>query len=305
MSKLENILKVDQLLPKDLVVKSADSHLYRIGLCVPTDDSSVKRSFIQKPIIIYSVFMIEICKIIVFAILPKENLQHIRLYLGDYGELTGLGNFYRLIIWAYVSTSLFSMLIHYWNNKNGVNPTYLLVFKMMAGLVPPKTVGLTDKSQILTLIRRARFVFKAVNINNKIFVKLLGFGFSFAGYLRTSSSIHELIIYGIPNSLFLGLLGTLFNEIQSYQLSYFYIICCFLKFKINSINAKLLEKKSKTSIAYIVSQLKAMNSLYKEINEYNSQFWSQYFLVFWINVLSIIPIAIYMSFFPSLALFTN
>ena len=60
--------------------------------------------------------------------------------------------------------------------------------------------------------------------------------------------------------------------------------------KLQSINAKLLEKKSKTSIAYIVSQLKAMNSLYKEINEYNSQFWSQYFLLFWLNIGSIIAI---------------
>ena len=295
MSKLENILKVDQLLPKELVVNSADSHLYRIGLCVPTDDSSVKRQIIQKPIIISTVFMIEICKMIIFSAVNQENYDQIRLYLGDYASLVGMGNFYRLIMWAYLSTSLFSMIIHYWNYKNGVNPTYLLVFKMMAGLVPPKTVGLTDKSQILWLTGRARFVFKAVFVNNRTILPLIGFGFAFGGYLKVSS-LQDLVIFGIPNSIFLGYQGFLLYEIQLYQLSYFYIICCFLKFKINSINAKLLEKKSKTSIAYIVSQLKAMNSLYKEINEYNFQFWSQYFLVFWINVLSIISITIYVVF---------
>ena len=75
MSKLENILKVDQLLPKELVVKSADSHLYRIGLCVPTDDSSIRRPFFQKPVIISTDFMIEICKMVTFASLPKDNFD--------------------------------------------------------------------------------------------------------------------------------------------------------------------------------------------------------------------------------------
>ena len=142
--------------------------------------------------------------------------------------MKALYNFHRLIIWAYLSTSLYSMVIHYRNYKNGVNPTYLLVFKMMALFVPPKTVGLTDKSQILWLTRRARFI-------------------AFAGYLNVSS-IQGLVIFGLPNSFFLCYLGFLLYEIQLYQLSYFYIICIFLKFKLQSINAKLLEKKSKTSI---------------------------------------------------------
>ena len=166
MSELENILKVDQLLPKELVVKSADSHLYRIGLCVPTDDKSVKRRFIQKPFMIWTIFLIETCKMVTFAALPKDKYESIRSQFGDYGGLTGMGNFYRLIMGGYVSTSISSLVIHYWNYKKGVNPTYLLVFKMMAGLVPPKTIGLTDKSLILSLIRRTRSLFKAVMINN-------------------------------------------------------------------------------------------------------------------------------------------
>ena len=150
--------------------------------------------------------------------------------------------------------------------------------------------------QILWLTRRARIIFNIVNINNKTLVPLSCFVFSLSGYLR-NYSLFDLIIFGIPNSVFYFILGFIYVEIHLYQLSYFYIICIFLKFKLQSINAKLLEKKSKTSIAYIVSQLKAMNSLYKEINEYNSQFWSQYFLLFWFNNGISISINIFIIFF--------
>ena len=291
------MVKPDQFLPQELVIKSADSHLYRIGLCVPTDDSSVKRRFIQKPMFILGYLMIETCKIIAFALYSRDMTESLMAYFGDYGGLDGLGNFYRLMIWSYIWTTICSMVIHFWNYKNGVNPTYLLVFKMMAGLVPPKTVGLTDKSQILWLIKRARFVFKAALVNNYIFAPTLSFLFGFAGYLRVFyPSLIHLVIFGLPHSLYLSMLIFILYEIQTYQLIYFYIICVYLKMKLQSINAKLLEKKSKTSIAYIVSQLKAMNSLYKEINEYNSQFWSQYFLLFWLNIGSMISIDLYVIF---------
>ena len=302
MSKIKKMFEPDQLLPKELVLKSADSHLYRIGLCVPTDDSYIKRKFIQKPIFILAVILIETCKIIVFSSYSSAISEKSRVYLGDYGELTRMGNFYRLIVGTYISVTICSMAIHYWNNKNGVNPTYLLVFKMMAGLVPPKTVGLTDETQILWLIRRARFVFRAVFVNSYVSVPILTFLFGFVGYLRIDCKLFEVVIFGLPHSLYLILLIYLLNEIQAYQLIYFYIICVYLKMKLQSINAKLLEKKSKTSIAYIVSQLKAMNSLYKEINEYNSQFWSLYFLLFWLIIGSMISIDLYVIFISNIGI---
>ena len=295
-AKTGNMYKPDRLLQNDLVIKSADTHFFRVGLCVPTDDCSIKRSFIQKPTFIVAVIMIEICKIIVFSVYKRDISFTFKVYFGDYGELTGLGNFYRLMILSYISTTICSMVIHYCNYKNGVNQTYLLIFKMMAGLVSPKTVGLTDKSQTIWLIRRTRFVFKAALVNNYLFAPALSFTFAFGGYLLIHSSLFDLILFGLPHSIYFSLLVYLMYEIQSYQLIYFYIICVFLKIKLQSINAKLLEKKSKTSIAYIVSQLKAMNSLYKEINEYNSQFWSQYFFLFWLNIGSLISIDLYVIF---------
>ena len=292
----------DQSLPKELVLKSADSHLYRIGLCVPTDDRSVKRSFLRKPLFILTLNLVEIFKIMAFVSIPRGKFESYRTYFGDYGELSGLGNFFNLIGTSYMLSTLCCMLIHYWNYKSAVKPTFLLLFKMMAGLVPPKTVVLTDKSQILWLIRRARFVFKAVYINNRSFLPMVGFLASFSGYLLVHyGSIFDLVIFGIPNSAYLALLAFVIYDIQLYQMSYFYLICVYLKMKLQSINAKLLEKKSKTSIAYIVSQLKAMNSLYKEINEYDSQFWSQYFFVFWVNVLCVISITIYTVFLSDFA----
>ena len=175
-----------------------------------------------------------------------------------------------------------------------------MVFRMMAGLVPPKTAGLSDESQILLLVRRSKFIFNVWHKNNEVLAPIICITFILFSYAIKYSTVFDLVVFGIPNSLYYSVLGVTFFEINSFQLSYFYIICVYLKFKLQSINAKLLEKKSKTSIAYIVSQLKAMNSLYKEINEYNSQFWSQYFLVFWFNMGSSISIYIYIVLFSGL-----
>ena len=301
MSEENDVFDPTLLLKPELVIKSVDSHLYRIGLCVPTDDCSVKRSFVQKPLIILIILLIETCKIIAFSSISRIENESYRLYFGDEGELSGLGNFYHLISASYVSTTICCMLIHYWNYKKGIKPTYLQVFKVMAGLVPPKTVRLTDKSQLIWLIRRTKLVFKAVNFNNRSLFPIIGFSFSLSGYLRVNSSLFHLFLFGIPNSLYSSLLVIVIYDIQLYQLIYFYIICVYLKLKLQSINANLLEKKSKTSIAYIVSQLKAMNSLYKEINEYNSQFWSLYFLLFWLNIGSIISIELYIIFLSDIS----
>ena len=297
MARRASTLAPGHILPQELVIKSADSHLYRIGLCVPTDDRSVKRYLIHKPMFILAMLLIETCKTIAFSVIPKTENDCFRTYFGDYGAMTGMDNFYRFLIWSYMSTTFCSMVVHYLNHKKGKGTTYLNVFKMMAGLVTPESIGLTDKGHIVQLIKRSRSVFKLIKFNNGICLPLTAFLFGFGGYVRVHlNSVHTLVIYGIPNSLFLTLLVYIMYDILLYQLIYFYIICVFLKFKLKSNNENLKQKNSKTSIAYIVSQLKVLNSLYKEINEYNTEFWSLYFLLFWLNNGSVISIELYIIF---------
>ncbi|CAG2102872.1 unnamed protein product [Medioppia subpectinata] len=40
--------------------------------------------------------------------------------------------------------------------RNGIKPTFLGVFQMMSGLVSPKSVGLTNQSEVNRLLRRSK-----------------------------------------------------------------------------------------------------------------------------------------------------
>ena len=74
---------------------------------------------------------------------------------------------------------------------------------------------------------------------------------------------------------------TFFNFV-CYQIMLFYIICLYLKIKINALNESLLEMKRRKRFLRIRETLQSFDSLYSEINEYNITFWSKLLAVFWL-----------------------
>ena len=121
---------------------------------------------------------------------------------------------------------------HYWNHINGVRPTFLRLFQMMTGSVAPKDIGLTDKHFIRLLCERTDKWCHIVWLNNQYVVTEVGFAFSMFLYISRDQTI-PVLMYGIPNSTLIALIGYYFTNIYFFQLLFFLIICLYLKHKIN------------------------------------------------------------------------
>jgi hypothetical protein len=89
-------------------------------------------------------------------------------------------------------------------------------------------------------------------------------------------------------------------NIVFYQMTYFYIICLYLKLKLRNANnsiTKNLEKKYKMSYHNMKNILKSLNSIISEINTYNNDFWSKYLMVVLIIVIIALDLLLFQSIF--------
>ena len=144
-------IDVNKCLPPELTIESVDDILYRIGLCFTSVRVRPKRQRIDHPLVVFIITLIFASeRVVSFKCGPKnESMFQI---LGDVGYLFGA----RLYGICYIFSSILifgSQLVYYTNNRNGIKPTFLRVFQMMTGRVPPKVLGLKKEKHILYLIK--------------------------------------------------------------------------------------------------------------------------------------------------------
>ena len=103
--------------------------------------------------------------------------------------------------------------------------------------------------------------------------------------MEFTSDTNETICYGIPiNSLTLISIYAVYCSEYYISLSNFYsfhIMSLYLKMKINSLNERLIEMQRRKRFLRIRETLQSFDSLYSEINEYNTTFWSKILFSFW------------------------
>ena len=135
-----------KLLPPELSITGAESHLYRIGLSL-YKSGSVDRKWIYNPILVFIIISQLLVRYIVFMVLPQMD-EWVYLYYGDTAYFIG-NNITRIISSAMVIfitlIAFFSLINNYYNYINGIKPTDLRVFLMISGLITPKSIGLMDK----------------------------------------------------------------------------------------------------------------------------------------------------------------
>jgi hypothetical protein len=78
------------------------------------------------------------------------------------------------------------------------------------------------------------------------------------------------------------------------QMTYFYIICLYLKLKLRNANnsiTKNFDKKYKMSNRRMKNILKSLDSIIFAINTYNNDFWSKYLMFVLITVILVVDLA--------------
>lgn len=295
---MNKILRLDKCLPHRLSIKSVDSHLYRIGLLLDYEKSSFKRNLFHSPTLVFIIILSAWLRSLIFAF-RSDNDYDLSKYWGDAPHMLNIGSHFNITLCLYFTSPLISQLIYLYNFRNGVDPTFLRVFQMISGLISPKSLGLTHRKKILSLIRRTDILFKIIGINTKALIPAMAFIFNITAYMIRGYPPRDLIIYGIPNSLMFQMMAYNAVNIQIYQMLYFHILCNYLKIKIEMFSQDLLINNSK--ISNIDLDLKSINSLFLEINEYNTTFWSKYLLSLWLTFGSLNVIITYLVLFATLS----
>src|SRR5258705_13961391 len=89
--KILNMKTIDtnKHLPQNLIIKSAENHLFRIGLCLTTDNHNInsvqRRSQIYKSIFVFIIqFMYFLKSIIILLSFTENNV--LLIFLGDFSH---------------------------------------------------------------------------------------------------------------------------------------------------------------------------------------------------------------------------
>ena len=288
-------MDVNQIIPSNLINKSAAHHLYDKGLCFTRMGDERRRNFFHKPIVIFTVLMVQLIKNIVLIVTP-DDWRQVFIVLGDFAYFINMKYTLNTACILFNTLGTSTMLIYYYNHKNGIRPTFLWVFRMTSGSVTPRSVGLTDGETVLTFIRRTDLLFRFI----KIFIERAVLTVIFAVYffpLATNFTLKESLLFAIPNTLLFQAFVYYCYSIIFYKMVYLYLICYYLKAKIRSINKRaihLMETKRYESLYQLMASI---DKIYAEVNEYNMTFWSKYLLMFWLTFGAVIVFLMIITFF--------
>ncbi len=135
-----------ELLPPEVLVTSAGTHLYRIGLSHFPYGWKRRKKF-HKPLLITLLNVIFMAKSVTSLLVSEENPE-LFVYLFDYSYFLNSRIYVNIGIIFMIILALVSQLLHYINYKKNLKPSYLKPFDMMSGLVSPKSIGLTNEVKI-------------------------------------------------------------------------------------------------------------------------------------------------------------
>ena len=142
---------------------------------------------------------------------------------------------------------------------------------MMSGLVSPKSIGLTNKEEIYKLVKKTKRLFILCKYNIELIIPIITFFISFVPFIM-NCTVFETIIYGIPHSILFSMGCYYVFNINIWQVVYLYIMCRYIKIKLNELNNNFshrIRKHLRTNSRYLSKKLFLLNSIYSEINEYN------------------------------------
>jgi hypothetical protein len=120
--------------------------------------------------------------------------------------------------------------------------------------------------------------------------------------LSIGQELHDIILFSIPWSLLFGLSCHYCSCFHMFQVTYFHIICSYLKIKLTNINHKInsltIIKKRKTHSH--LDLLKSLKSIILEFNSINQIYWSKFIAIFFANYLCMICIVLYVTIYGQL-----
>ena len=293
-------MNTSRCLPPELTVQSVEDILHKIGFTLDSTKTYPKRKLMFNPIIIFTFCLLLITKEVIILSLDEQNDFTFKV-LGSVGYLIGIRQIVCLDEILISFFPVYFQLIYYYNHRIGIKPTFLRVFQMMSGLISPESLGLTEEKEIRKLLKLTKTSIKFIEMNNNQMSPAITFIFVLIIYM-INTNVKEAICYGIPCAFTIAMLGTYAMNVVNYHTFLQYIICLYLKMKINALNERLNEMKRRKRFIRIRETLQSFDSLYSEINEYNTTYWSKFLFIIWTLLGTFTVFVIYIFIFGRLEL---
>ena len=189
---------------------------------------------------------------------------------------------------------LLSEANYFMNHMLGMKPTFVRVFQVISGSVAPSSVGLTDERLVRQLLRRAKWL-PLIQKNNNYLMPVMT-GFFVLGFYLLSMDIDRALVMGTYPAIINALWGYYTFNIIIIQLFLFYILCKFFVVKIKAQN-QVLQTNKNFSSKKILNILHSYDAIYREIEEYNTTYWSKFLFTIWVFFGVVLVVVIYLILF--------
>jgi len=249
-----------------------DDMLYDSGLCLESNNSQKKRSFIHRPLVISIINIIFISTRLIGIFIDNVFLLQL---IGDGGHIINYKVYINIVGVTFSLISICSQLIYYDNYKRGIKPTFIVILRLSCNQ------DIRRKLAIDLLTKRTKIIYKLIKINNNFIILLITFAavltcFSLEMYLGT------LILLGVPHAIFYALWAHTFVNMLNYQIFYFYILCRYLTARLKQLNYTVIRINRGFCRIRVEKIIKAFDALYREIDEYNATYWSKFLAIIWV-----------------------
>ena len=266
----------NKVLPQELAIKSIEDILYSIGLSQHSVKDQAKRSPINNPKFITTfVFVLTIMKVL--SLLTDEEMT--LLLLTEYSHYLGIKIYININIIFLSLIVIFTETTYFLNDWRGVKPTLIRVLQVMSGSVRPSSVGLTDKTKVKQLVKLSKWL-PMIKKNNETIIPLLNALFVLCYYLL-SMDLDRALLFAIYPVIINTLLVYYIFSIINIKIFLFFILCKYFVLKIRAQNQILKTLKIITP-KKIIRILHSYDGIYREIQEYNSSYWSQFLFTIWL-----------------------
>jgi hypothetical protein len=267
--KSEINLDLNRVLPSELVINSSGTHLYSYGISL-FGFYPKKRKKLYNPILIFVINCIFIIRMAI-VLLSSQEYSDLLIIVRDYSHYYNMRIHLNVAIVQLLTLSLNSQLINIWYYYKDIKPLFLKPFEMMSGLVSPKSIGLKNKPEIYRLLKLTKILFILCLITVYI-SPLMAFSASISALALNYEHIYQFIFYGIPWSFIVGFSFHYISCHILWHISYFYIICFYLKMKFETLSNEIktkIERNSRITNNFVEYLVNFYNRIFREVHDYN------------------------------------
>ena len=212
-----------------------------------------------------------------------ENEFILLVVFGDISHYYGftmqvLLNIFLSLQMALVPTS---QVIYYSNHKAGIEPTFLRVFRLINNPTDNGDIDQLEIDKIKSLSKTLTKLVLFVKVNIKTFYTFC-VGFNLVPIMLHGYSLAHSIILTLNGAITFAIAITNICQITGYQIIYLYILCKYYRIKLKSLNRRIAEKNFANSLIGTDQILSSYDALYREIDEYNSTYWSKILFSKWL-----------------------